>query len=92
MRDLESIDTEIDGVEAIDAGLVAVGGEPDARLDAGQVTRAPAITAPEASRTVPVTVPRLVWDSAAHAQATYPTASFHVKVLIFACLHPRAAK
>jgi len=34
MRDLEFVDTKIDGVEAVDPGIVAGGGELDARMDA----------------------------------------------------------
>jgi hypothetical protein len=36
MRDLELVNTEIDGVEAIDAGFIAIGREPHAGLEARQ--------------------------------------------------------
>src|SRR4029077_757137 len=36
MSHLELVDAEVDGIEAIDASVVAVGGEPDTGLHAGQ--------------------------------------------------------
>jgi hypothetical protein len=36
MRDLELVNTEINGIEAIDASFIAIGREPDAGLDARQ--------------------------------------------------------
>ena len=65
MRNIQLIHTQVYCVEAVNAGLVALGGSSAPVSTPIRPTRAPRIAAPDWSSTVPARVPRLVWACAA---------------------------
>jgi hypothetical protein len=80
MCDPEFIDTESDGIKAIDpASLLSVESGTPVPTPV-KVTCAPVMTAPEGSSTTPVTVPRLVWARARNASAISAAGTFRLAI------------